>query len=151
MHFHYSYLFFSILMAYNFVIFYLIYYWVMRVSLIITTYNWPESLILVLKSIEKRTVFRSGVLCFFHELNCSQSIPISKIIHKWFWPSPSVPVHSEQIFGYGIGGGYRSGAGECFMYFSRYNYWEIQHFWIVIFSSWDDLYYAYLLYTNDIG
>ena len=34
----------------------------MRVSLIITTYNWPESLILVLKSIENQTIFPEEVV-----------------------------------------------------------------------------------------
>jgi len=34
----------------------------MRVSLIITTYNWPESLILVLRSIENQTIFPEEVV-----------------------------------------------------------------------------------------
>ena len=34
----------------------------MRVSLIISTYNWPESLILVLKSIENQTIFPEEVV-----------------------------------------------------------------------------------------
>ena len=49
-------------MAYNFVIFYLINYLVMRVSLIIATYNWPESLILALRSIEKQTIVPEEVI-----------------------------------------------------------------------------------------
>ena len=34
----------------------------MRVSLIIATYNWPESLILALRSIEKQTIVPEEVI-----------------------------------------------------------------------------------------
>ena len=34
----------------------------MKITLIITTYNWPESLFLVLKSIENQTIFPFEVI-----------------------------------------------------------------------------------------
>jgi len=49
-------------MAYNFSIFYLLSYRMMRLSLIITTYNWPEALLLVLKSIECQTILPDEVI-----------------------------------------------------------------------------------------
>ena len=48
----------------------------MRVSLIITTYNWPESLILVLKSVENQTIVPEEVVRF---LENKDGEPISLI------------------------------------------------------------------------
>ena len=63
----------------------------MRVSLIITTYNWPESLFLVLKSIENQTIVPEEVVIADDGSNVETKEMISKflkdsklnIIHSW--------------------------------------------------------------------
>ena len=63
----------------------------MRVSLIITTYNWPESLILVLRSIENQTIFPEEVVIADDGSNNETKNVIAKfqkksklkIIHSW--------------------------------------------------------------------
>ena len=49
-------------MAYNFLLFYLITYKLMELTLIITTYNWPESLSLVIESIKNQSVSPDEVI-----------------------------------------------------------------------------------------
>ena len=63
----------------------------MRVSLIITTYNWPESLFLVLKSIENQTIVPEEVVIADDGSNVETKEMIAKfqndsklnIIHSW--------------------------------------------------------------------
>ena len=63
----------------------------MRVSLIITTYNWPESLFLVLKSIENQTIVPEEVVIADDGSNVETKEMITKfqndsklnIIHSW--------------------------------------------------------------------
>ena len=63
----------------------------MRVSLIITTYNWPESLILVLRSIENQTILpKEIVIADDGSTNETKEIIAKfqkkselKIIHSW--------------------------------------------------------------------
>ena len=49
-------------MAYNFFLFYLINTKQMKVTLVITTYNWPEALKLVLESITNQSVLPNEVV-----------------------------------------------------------------------------------------
>ena len=49
-------------MAYNLIVLYLISIWLMKLSLIITTYNWPNALSLVLESILRQTVLPDEVI-----------------------------------------------------------------------------------------
>mgnify|MGYP001042012805 FL=1 len=64
----------------------------MRVSLIITTYNWPESLILVLKSIENQTIFPEEVVI----ADDGSTVETKEIIAKFQKDSDLNIIHSWQ-------------------------------------------------------
>ena len=49
-------------MAYNLVVLYLITYWLMKITLIITTYNWPQALLVALESINEQTLAPDEVI-----------------------------------------------------------------------------------------
>ena len=64
----------------------------MRVSLIISTYNWPESLILVLKSIENQTIFPEEVVI----ADDGSTVETKEIIAKFQKDSDLNIIHSWQ-------------------------------------------------------
>ena len=64
----------------------------MRVSLIISTYNWPESLILVLKSIENQTIFPEEVVI----ADDGSTVETEEIIAKFQKDSDLNIIHSWQ-------------------------------------------------------
>jgi glycosyltransferase involved in cell wall biosynthesis len=49
-------------MAYNLIVLYLISYWLMKLTLIITTYNWPKALFLVLESVKNQTLVPDEII-----------------------------------------------------------------------------------------
>ena len=64
----------------------------MRVSLIITTYNWPESLILVLMSIENQTIMPQEVII----ADDGSTVETQEIISKFQKDSKLNIIHSWQ-------------------------------------------------------
>ena len=64
----------------------------MRVSLIITTYNWPESLFLVLKSIENQTIVPEEVVI----ADDGSTVETKEVVFKFQQDSELNIVHSWQ-------------------------------------------------------